>query len=456
MACFLQWKSQLDQPIEESPEHESILPFLRALVRLEAVSLESFDVPVHATPPLTESLKKRRVHFLSLDGSSVRPPIDRDLQSGIRQQRSIAALILAKEQVDSLTEASLPHLQSLATFMSQLQQSSETSEPSGEYYNVVLLCARSISSDFSPTSVLATVKLIRQDLSILVQRLSGDDPVLSSTSMQLESRLAELVGQGIRYRLRVLFNPAPPRLCNNDVHYEHRSQAYSKVSQLITMTKNEENSELGCAAEDGFISALLSRALRRFHDYWGLESIMSQDPPAIPSAFCSSEASHRILPPLSRGIGDDIVTQRDRDAILHDVEEATSFLKAVYAARFLYDLWTAPGVADEIQRMGGWSQVEFYAGTSWKFHLHHLCSADAHLVPFSNISFLLRQLELFCQVMEPHVDKCTEALQRVAKNYQIYIPRKRKVSTFLNDVTTYFVDVMKEVHALPKIQASSR
>jgi hypothetical protein len=449
------WKSKAQPPIEESSKHLSILPFLRSLVRVEAVSLESFDVLMNATP-LTESSKKR-VHFLSLDGSSIRPPIDRDLQSGIRQQHSISALIAAKEQADALKAPSLQEIQSLLTFMTRLQETGESTAPSVEYYNMVLLCASSISKDFSSTAVYATVNLIQQDVRILEQRLlNGDTNDHSSTPLQLESQLAELVGQGIRYRLRVLFNPPPPRLCNLDVQYEHRSQAYSKVNQLITMKSKVEQMELGCAADDGFLSALISRALRRCHDFWGLEHMMSEeeDGPIPPAAFCTSAASQRALPTPLRSMGDDLVTQQDRDFILQDVEEATSFLKAAYAARFLYDLWTAPNVADEIERMGGWSQIEFYAKTSVKYHLHQLCTADAHLVSLLNIKSLLRRLEMHCQLLEPLVDPCLEALQRVATNYQVYVPRKRKVTAYLTDITKYYVDAMTEVHALPKILAA--
>jgi hypothetical protein len=455
------WKSKSQPPDEKSSLKQlSILSFLRALVRVEAVSLESFDVLMNTPPPLTESSKKLRVHFLSLDGSSIRPPIDRDLQSGIRQQHSIAALISAKDQVDAMTASSLPHIQSLLTFLTHLQESSEElTAPSVEYYNMVLLCASSISKEFSPTAVYTTVNLILHDVHILEERLlSGDSNDHSTTPLQLESRLAELVGQGIRYRLRVLFNPAPPRLCNLDLQYEHRSQAYSKVNQLITMKSKVAKMELGCAADDGFLSALISRALRRLHDYWGLDHLMSQEQvgPIPPSTFCSSPASLRALPTPLRSMGDDLVTQQDRDSILHDVEEATSFLRAVYAARFLHDLWTAPGVGDEIDRMGGWSQVTSYANTSWKYHLHQLCTADAHLVPLSNIESLLRRLDIHCQVLEPHVDQCVEALKTLAKNYQVYVPRKRKVTAHLNDITKYYVDAMSEVHALPHVQAVSQ
>jgi hypothetical protein len=359
---------------------EPILPFLRSLVRVEAVSLESSDIPVEKVhqkdnePPLGEhpgngspshfpKKQNRKVHFLSLDGSSTRPPIDRDLQSGIRQQQSIAAMIVAKEQVDALTASARPLLLSFWQFLTNLQESLENT--SG-YYNTVLLCATSISKDFTPTAVLATVHFIQQDVHILQQRLLAqkEDIPPHAPSLHLELRLAELIGQGIRYRLRVLFNQSPPRLSSMDVRYENRSMAYSKVNQLITMTHRMEHNELGCAADDGFLSALISRAFRRLYDYLGLEHMTSLEEengvPTPPATFCTSSASQRALPTHARAIGDDVVTALDRDSILQDVEAATSFLKATYAARFLLDLFTAPGVATEVARMGGWSEVEFY------------------------------------------------------------------------------------------------
>jgi hypothetical protein len=492
-----------------TPILQPILPFIRALVQVEAVSLESSDMvqPLLMSPTHPDTQKKlpiRKVHFLSLDGSSIRPPIDRDLQSGVRQQQLIQAMTVAQQAMEHMTSDATVGIQYLIQFLTHVQEqqqhsSSSSSSPSSvnnnnnscssshshhdEYYNnIVQQCAASISKDCTPTLILATVNLMQHDLFILQQRLHSQsllpkndtctasitatvvdvtvvrDPAIYSTPLHLESRLAELIGQGIRYRLRVLFNQSPPRQSAIDVNYEHRSMAYSKVHQLIRMTQRAPTDEIGSsAADDGFVSALISRALRRLYEYFGLDMIMSDDiTPAlsvVPMEFGNSAASRRPLPTHLRSIGEDIVTAADRDAIVADIDDATSFLKAVYAARFLYDLWMAPGVPEEVARMGGWSDIESYAATSWKLQLYQLCTADAHLVPLCNYPLLMQRLQQYCQFMECHVIQCWAALDSIATNYQIHVKRKRKVSLYLDGITKHFQDAMMDVNALPQIES---
>jgi hypothetical protein len=292
--------------------------------------------------------------------------------------------------------------------------------------------------------------------------------------LQLELRLAEHIGQGIRYRLRVLFNPAPPRLCNLDTQYEHRSTSYSKVSQLITMTKRTNHDGYGLAVDDGFLSALISRALCRLYEYYKLhDMILTSDCDdtsllvflsGIPNEFCTSEPSHRTMSPRSiRSINFiNEFTENDRDLVIADIQEATSFLCATYAVRFLYDLFTTPGVYDEVQRMGGWDDIEQYAITSKKYKLYNLCSADAHFVPLWNYKALVQLLSTFCNHMECKTQCCIDALKMVATNYRIPIPPKtsssakniipkRQLHQYMIDITNTYTDMMMEVYAFPEI-----
>jgi hypothetical protein len=250
---------------------QRILPLLCALARVEAISLES-DVGTHDVPPFKPNKKRkktpikaaslvkdptpRKVHFLSLDGSSIRPPVDRDLQSGIRQQQSIEAMTHAKEVIDGLTSDVTSVLQSLHHFLCLLQSLTNSGD-----YDILKLCASSISNEYPSKWVRATINLILNDLTILQERLMTE----RRKPLQLEVRLAEHLGQAIRYQLRVLFNPAPPRLCSLDTNYENRALTYSKVHQLLTMNKR---TSYGLAVDDGFLSALISRALRRLYEYY--------------------------------------------------------------------------------------------------------------------------------------------------------------------------------------------
>lgn len=450
---------------------QQILPLLFALVRVEAISLES-DTGTADTPmkPPKKKRKKtpskmtlslsdnkdpthRKVHFLSLDGSSIRPPVDRDLQSGMRQQLSVEAMTHAKEVIDSLTSEVSSVLQSLHTFLRLLQSLTNSG-----VHDILNLCARSISNDYPLKWVRATIDVILNDLIIMQDRLVSDrrKPLL-----QVEVRLAEQLGQAIRYQLRVLFNPAPPRLCSLDTNYENRALTYSKVHQLMTMNKR---TSFGLAVDDGFLSALISRALRRLYEYIDLEHLITISEDAyllflktIPSEFCASAPCHRHISPRIRSTNiTDELTEQDRDTVIADVQKAAGFLSATYAARFLCDVFTTPGVHDEVIRMGGWSRIERYASTSKKYHLYESCTADAHLVPLCDYYGLLKRLQTFCSYMEPKTKSCIDALQMVAKNYHIPRPTspkqvKRKLHHFLEDIACTYNDMMTEVNAFPEI-----
>lgn len=454
-------------------EIRQILPFLFALVRVEAISLES-DVGTHDIPAKpTKKRKKtpvktptsssshvhdstqRKVHFLSVDGSSLRPPIDRDLQSGIRQQHAIGAMTLAKEVIDGLATEASSVLRRLCDFLCRLQSLTHSSA-----HDILILCASSISNAYPSKWIRATINLIVDDLMILQEGLTSN----RRTPLQLEVRLAEYLGQAIRYQLRVLFNPAPPRLCSLDTNYENRALTYSKVHQLISMTKRTSDESDGIAVDDGFLSALISRALRRLYEFIDLEHLMTVPEDTylsflslIPTEFCTSAPSQRQISPRMRSTDSTAeLTEDDRDMVIADVQKAAGFLSATYAARFLCDVFTTPGVHEEVMRMGGWSSIERYASTSMKYHLYESCTADAHLVPLCDFLALLKRLQTFCIYMEPKTKSCLDSLAMVARNY--HIPKstspkqaKRKLHQYLEDIAYIYNDMMTEVSAFPEI-----
>ena len=469
-SCFVLWLEQqnsggtTDEPVVVQVQR--IVPLLLALVRVEAISVES-DTGTHDVPAKPAKKRKktliqassphvkephRRVHFLSLDGSSIRPPIDRDLQSGIYQQQSIEAMTHAKEVIDELTSEVTSVLQSLYNFLCLLQ-----SRTNSGVHDILNLCVCSISNDFPSKWVRATINFIASDVIILQERLTSD----CRKPLQLEVRLAEHLGQAIRYQLRVLFNPAPPRLCMADTNYANRSSSYSKVHELMTMNKR---ASFGLAVDDGFLSALISRAFCRLYEFIDFEHLISVPEDAylsflslIPTDFCASAPSRRIISPRirSRDIPD-VLNENDRDMVIADVQKATGFLSATYAARFLFDVFTTPGVHEEVVRMGGWSSIERYASTSKKYHLYESCIADAHLVPLCNYYAMLKRLQTFCVYMEPKTKSCIDALELVARNYHIPKPTspkrsRRKLHHFMEDIADAYIDMMTEVNAFPEI-----
>ena len=105
--------------------------------------------------------------------------------------------------------------------------------------------------------------------------------------------------------------------------------------------------------------------------------------------------------------------------VLDDIHEATSFLAAARAARFLFDLLAPPEVQDEIARMGGWVEIETYASCIWKNDFWKLCPADAHLVALCNVAALQHRLQVYCEAMEELTDECESRLVQLHRNLRL-------------------------------------
>lgn len=399
-----------------------MLAFLRAMVRVESVSLGTTGTNTDGPPP---AQRRTLVHFSSFDGSSTRPPIDRDIQSSSHQQQSIVAMIAAQEQIQALPPTAVNSIRALRQFLTDRLDDAMLTE-----------CAAAVADDYPARRVKALADLYVKDLTILegrlqklklpahfVSPLQNEQVIVKEATagefdpLLVERRLAELLGQGIRFRLRMFFNRAPPRLTPKDVAYEVRSLNYSNVGKLVALNMID-GVAVSLAVGDECLSALISNALCRLYEVFGLESMLNGSELHLPTAFCASPASQRQLSTRSKSVIEPITTD-ECDAVLRDIREATGVLAAARAARFLNDLWTTPGVQEEIQRMGGWSEVESYATVSWKYDLWKLCPADAHLVALCNVEYLRRRVDTYCTALEGTVAGCEAALAVVHKNYHL-------------------------------------
>ena len=435
---------------------DSILPLLQALVRVESVSLG----PSNNSP---SPKKTRRVHF---SGLVTQPPVDRELASAEHQQESIEAMMHAKKQIQSLKSTAIPAIQQLRDFLSSLSSSDDNQQ-------LLQTIASAIGPDFPSKRVSVLADVCLGDFEILGRRLSNvphDDVVMSPLQQQMmmmrssssssndpltsvEQRLTALLGQGIRFQLRMLLNEAPPRLSKvNEAYDEMAEKAYSKVSELVQPPVNE-----------GLLSAPFSTALLRLHEYFGLEKLMDSsssttDPVLmLPTEFCSSAASQRQL--SVRGKTFEPLTEQDKEAVMVDIRAAASFLAAARAARFLVDLLSAPGVQKEIKRMGGWSEIETYASCSWNYDLwkHKAGDGDAHLVVLCNVAALHKRLQSYCTAMEALTDDCEASLAQLHSNF--HLATKSKI--FLNkypavpEIADCHEFWMNLASAFPEIESSS-
>ncbi|ACI65974.1 predicted protein [Phaeodactylum tricornutum CCAP 1055/1] len=386
---------------------------MTAMVRVELIGLDHESVSVSGSGNRPHQTKQ--ISFRAFDCSSTLPPVDRVHGSDGHQQASIHALESANQAVHDIIrntsdrDVLVASLDSLVDFLNQAscQQSSSCLWDQ---------LAASISLSFHPRRIRNTIRDYLQEFSALRTRMI--DSVMDSTYpvLMAEQRFAELVGQAIRFQLRMLLNEKPPRLSPQDLDYDLWSQRYSKVNDLIVMELSEGQSN--GSVDDGCISALVSNALCVLYEFFGPNFLDHSTPTlTVPTVFCQLPSSNQGIT-REKGRSSNGLTTNLTD-VVRDIEEACSFLAAAQATVFLRDLWTAPGVAREISRRGGWTETEDYATMSWKFDLWKLCPNDAHLVVLSNHTALFQRLEhLATRMMTPQRD-CQSALQALETRFRL-------------------------------------
>lgn len=469
-ACYILLEEQNVSDLFPGLTKESdlpLLPLMQALVTVEAVSLQpSESSDTSCVPKIKSLLKKkapssngnnsdsrhRRIHFSGIDCSSTIPPVDRVSGSFSHQRSSINALIAAKMRIEDL-EYNAQGISIAMTYLRRLIHFFQHSL-SDKQNKLELFCATAICSEFAPNRIeYARTLYLHEFQSLLIRLLKQvskhenepqpaaiDQQTLSTDHSQdfaltMEKRLADLVGQTIRYCLRMILNPQPPRLSPKNKMYKQQTKTFSKVSSLVELRMpNDDSNE---ALDDACISALVSIALQALYEFCGPEPLLMlatsvqnrgketnlflMIDPKIPTSFCASPSSQRELPLKFAYV---CIDEDDLLDIQDDIRDATLFLAASKASRFLVDLFGTEAVKREIKRLGGWSNVEFYARISRQFRLWEMCEFDAHLVPLSDHASFLRRLQDLCTLFEPQVPICEEALLKLSERMHRFSKNK--------------------------------
>lgn len=471
-------------------------------------------LPTNANASSSNNNKHKQTHFSGFDCSSTLTPVDRVDGSNSHQQDSIEALVAAKEQVqallslcsmdmdmdihttttgtdsdaenrDATTTTATPSatattqqvrscLQTLIHFLGDTMLAT-----SGYGLTLRQECAKSIAVHYPPRRVEKAVTVYRKELETILARLQLQDQdfiTSASTSTSaahfnnssnfsnnyagkvlfVEKRLAEFVGQAVRYNLRRFFNKAPPRLTPADTKYEQRLGTYSQVYALVEMEMPDDHEN--AAVDDECISALVSTALCRIYEFFGLEALLdsSQRPPPLPVLFCQQPASNRGLAIRTLSVpADSLLTDQDMDDILNDIDEATSFLAAAKGCRFLLDLFQIKGVQDEIVRQGGWLEVENHASISWKHDLWKLCPDDAHLVVLCNYAAFLQKIQSWVPLMEQQVSSCQASLDALAKRFHTTTKAKSLLKKYpqIPVIAVHLQEALVRAHSFPLIKS---
>jgi hypothetical protein len=358
---------------------EPILRHLTSLVQAEVASLQACGESDH---------RPRRITFCGFDCSSTKPPVDRVDGSGQHQSHAIQALRHAKESLDFLTNETenqnraIQCLDRLQHFLQTTLSSSATEDQS-----MCQMCAESISRHYPPKRLFQAMRIYINEIKGTVWRLRGQ-----SSELFIEDHLSSLLCRRIRYHLRLLLNPAPPRLTPRDVDYSQRSKGYSQIHTHVEMLVDGPKNTV-YEVDGERLASLFNAALSQVANYFGVENLLdtSYEIPPISSNFCSSEASRRQIPIRSK-IPLPPLTLTQIEDVQADMDEAFRVLVVGNACQFLVDLLAIPNVQSELKRQGGWGEVETHASLLWRYEIWGIHHEEAHLVLLCNVTTFSNRL----------------------------------------------------------------
>ena len=381
---------------DDENTYSSVLPYLRSLVKTEAVSLSGWIPDKH-----------KSVHFCTFDYSSTLPPVDRVQGSGTNQKESIESLREAKIEMDRLLNLRNDEKERIRIRESLSELYDFLASPSATWLES---CAASVSIDHPLRRVGKAVSMYSNEIRALLSRFDGNE----SPSF-IEKRLAEFVGQALRYHLRVLLLPAPPRLSPEDKDYMNWSKRHSQVHNQIIMTPITKKAK---EITEDRLQSLFVGALDFLCKYFGLDQLLATkfDGSIIPTSFCQKPASQHSI--LKNG-GPRALSNEEVKQVFADIDEAANILSAKRATDFLCGLLSSAKVQEEIERQGGWKLVETYAQYSREFELWKLCPEDEHLVALCDFEFLFRRLGEIVTVMELPSHAAQKSLDELSKRFRL-------------------------------------
>lgn len=420
----------------------------------------------------TTPSSSRKTQFSGFDCSSTQPPIDRVDGSAGQHQDSIDALRHVVDTIQSLVSNN-PSLQwqnqtaleslidFLGNYMTTTDNNNNKENQNAEGLKMQQLCSMTIAPTYPHRRIAKAVAMYANEAKIVLARIvqqgraaaaAGESQASQQQSrmeekLLVERRLAEFVGQAIRFQLRHLLNPAPPRLTPKDTEYEVWSKNYSQVHQLITLVDS-----YGDDVSGERITSLFNLSLDYLCEHFGLEKLLdiTYQQPVVPPLFCAKPASNRgvavrgNLPPLTL---DEIAD------VVDDIQEASSFVAATRACRFLHRFLSLPRVRHEIERQGGWGEVETYASISWQYDLWKTCPEDEHLVMLCNFDAFYQKIDVFLRAMTGPAQAAQDSLDAMARRFRTKTKsanlkvRHPEIST----IAAHLEEAWQVVNALPAV-----
>ena len=332
----------------------------------------------------------RRVHFPTF--CTAVPPIDRVNGSDEHQQAVVEALERVKAALQKLEPADLVPLRD---FLLLLQDSEN-----GHQWKDLL--QRSLPN-FPASRIRQAIQHHLRD----VQSFCA-----SGTTPHTDQWLNDLVASTIRYQLRRLLNPQPPKISSNDAGFEQRSIDFSDIASHVLADH--------ALVEGGHYNSLVVRALMCIQPFLGSP---------LPVEFFTNPSSHHEI--NARQLGPCGLTE-DLNGCLRDLQQAMDMTAAASAARFLVAFLDHKVVRDEVERLGGWSGVETLATILFRWEL------ASPLVLLSNVDALHLQLRQLLPTWEATGLAAQRGINAFSQRFRLTTKSARILKTYPQ------IDVVRE------------
>lgn len=387
----------------------------------------------HTEPPLgstAKTIKKDRmsVHFNGSDYSSALPPVDRDRGSDTHQRHLIEALLEVKDRFDELTARAAEEesgskkglvsmLRDVIDFLKRMDSALQ------------MECALAVSLDFCEIRIAKIARRYIDDFKGMENRWLNVSVETTQRPLRHEECLTGVLDRAIRYQLRMLLNCAPAIITKENEKYEDLIPDFSGVSEIV-FAYYSINPEV--LLEEYNFAAMVSETLLNLCIFAGPGLFIEERPEVFfPDSFCSIP-SCQITFKVSRKDKRATIelSERELDDVLREINSSCVFLAAARSCSFLVNLLDAPGVQDEISRVGGWELTEKYATIILDNKMYELAPDCQHLVALHDVSKLVQRLNKLLPQFTDRELRCMKSIDQMKDRFRVKTKTEKVLARF--------------------------
>ena len=238
--------------------------------------------------------------------------------------------------------------------------------------------------------------------------------------LTLQERLGDFIGRAIRFYLRRFFNPIPLPYTKHSEEFPAPDLSFSRsrVHELVEMKDGDQHRDTATA--DGSISSVFGLAILRIQEFFDLNkrkitTLGHNNDRKYCSEICERYATRRGLDKKGSMV---ILSEKDMDEIILDVEEGHKILAGIRACRFVSELLAWPGVEEAISKAGGWKRVQSFAKMFVDCGLVEAYPDEKHFTLLCDVKGLQKMLTDDSKEFNLLEEHCENSLRQLWKRFR--------------------------------------